>query len=332
MDIVAPVSRYEEIGILASAGADEFYCGVVPREWVDRFRTSGVSRRLFANLPDMDALARAVETAHGLDKSISLALNAQQYTGEMTRAIVDLAGQYAELGGDAVIVSDPVVVGEVSRQVAGIRIHVSSIASCHNTETARFFRDLGATRIILPRHVTLAEVAEMAAAVQDVEFEVFALNDGCVYEEGACHSIHLPVKLGGAICMDDYEVDHARWDGRDLTPDEVDLLTSNEKTYSDWLAHRFGCGSTATEEGWPLGPCGLCALPALADCGVVAVKIVGREASIHRKQRSVELVATVRDTLGRSGSGDAVKSLARAIRKRPELCADGFMCYYPDSR
>ena len=107
MQIVAPVSRHEEIELLAAAGADEFYCGVVPKGWVDRFGTSGVNRRLFANLPDMGAMARVVETAHALGKSVSLTLNAQQYTEEMTGAIVDLAGRYGELGGDAVIVSDP---------------------------------------------------------------------------------------------------------------------------------------------------------------------------------------------------------------------------------
>ncbi|MAG58003.1 MAG: peptidase U32 [Planctomycetes bacterium] len=329
MKLVAPVSRHDEVEMLAAAGADELYCGVVPREWVDRFGTFGVNRRLFSNLKDLETLARVIDTAHELGRSVSLTLNAQHYAEEMTGALVDLAGRHAELGGDAVIVSDPVVVQEVARQVREVRVHVSSLASCHNTETARFCKELGARRIILPRHVTLAEIREMSSAVPEIELEVFGLNEGCVYEEGACHSIHLPVRLGGAICEGGYEVQHVREDGCDLTPGETEAFVVNERAYRDWVEHRFGCRLSLTE--LPFGPCGLCALPFLAGCGVVAVKVVGRGAPTPRKVKSTALVAAIRDEVGRRSDAD-VKRLARAVRKRSNLCDDGFMCYYPDGR
>ena len=77
MKITAPISKVSEIAQLALAGADEFYCGVVPPAWVERFNNAATSRRLFSNLQSLDELAAAVEAAHGCERPLSLALNGQ---------------------------------------------------------------------------------------------------------------------------------------------------------------------------------------------------------------------------------------------------------------
>ena len=72
MKITAPISRVEEIEILAAAGADEFYCSVVPESWTSTFKTSAVSRRAFGNLPEFSDLEKAVTEAHRLGKKLHL--------------------------------------------------------------------------------------------------------------------------------------------------------------------------------------------------------------------------------------------------------------------
>lgn len=326
MKIVAPISKVEEVAPLAAAGADEFYCGVVPAEWTARFNSAGVNRRIFGNLGSYEDLAAAIAAAHAQRRTISLVLNAPHYGAEQMAALLELAGRFASLGGDALIVGDIGLLGLLAAEGPGIRLHVSSLLACRNAEAAALYHALGARRIVLPRDVALSEMAAMVAANPGIEFEAFILNDGCVFEEGSCHTIHLPGRLGGPICLDRYEGESERVDGRPLAAAEREALTANETAYGQWLWYRFGCGFSTTEDGYPYGPCGLCALPFLAAQGVGAVKIAGREANLPRKLKCVEMVAAVRERVPDGAS--AIMEFARGLRRRPDLCATGYMCYY----
>lgn len=326
MKITAPISRIDEIGPLAEAGVDEFYCGVVPREWVDRFRTSATNRRIFGNLQSYDDLAAAVEAAHGRGRSMFLVLNAQHYAGEQMDALLELARRFDEAGGDAVIVGDVSLLGLLAAGGFRFGLHVSSILSCRNSAAARFYKELGATRVIFPRDVTLDEIAEVAAAVPGIEYEAFILNDGCVFEEGTCHTIHLPSRLGGPICLDRWDGDFTRTDGKAV---EAAAIEHNEAQYKNWLWYRFGCGFSVSEQGYPFGPCGVCAMPRLRRAGLHSVKIAGREAATGRKLKSVELVKSVLAAMDTHGGAEAATmAFAQDLRKRPDLCASGYMCYY----
>lgn len=196
-----------------------------------------------------------------------------------------------------------------------------------------FYQELGATRIILPRDMTLKEIARLRGNMPGIEFEAFILNDGCVFEEGVCHSIHLPRQLGGAICMDNYSYDYQRTDGLGLSENEIAELSHNDECYQQWLWYRFGCGFSVTEEGYPYGPCGLCALPALQNSGVGSVKIAGRDAPLERKEKSVQLVRRSIDKWAQMGSeSDPAQLLefAQGLRSSQSYCSSGYMCYYPE--
>ena len=329
MRIVAPVSTVEEVAPLAAAGADEFYCGIVPKDWTDRFKSSGVNRRIFGNFSDYGALAEAVAAAHAAGTRVSLVMNAQHYSEAHIAALQGIAERFAGLGGDALIVGDLGLLATLAEQGLPLRLHVSSLLTCRNSEAMKLYRDLGAQRVILPRDVTLGEIAAMARAVPGIELEAFVLNDGCVFEEGSCHSIHLPPKLGGPICLDRYDPAYARCDGAALSEAEAARLKANDEAYRRFLWHRFSRGFTVSEDGYPFGPCGLCALPAFARAGLAAVKIAGREGRLERKLKSVELVRTIRDRVRDGASEAEVLSQARGMRGAP--CTDGYMCYYRET-
>lgn len=327
MKIVAPISRIDEIAPLAAAGADELYCSVVSAQWLERFHTSGISRRAFANLPEYADLERAARLVDERGIRLSLALNAQHYSAEQLEMTLQIAADFDSLGGAAVIAGDPLLIRALSRRGFRFRIHVSSIAGCRNSEAAAFYRDLGAHRIIFPRDITLKEMAVMIDRHRDLEFEAFVLNDGCVYEEGLCHTIHLPAKLGGPICLDQYQSEYRRAGGGALSEAESERLERHEKDYRNWLWYRFGCGFSVTPAGLPYGPCALCALPEWVTAGLHSVKIAGRDAPLARKLKGVEMVSAVRARLGQGAS--ETRRFARGIRQAPEHCASGRMCYYP---
>tara|TARA_B110000211_G_C14093461_1_gene561065 strand:- start:20743 stop:21801 length:1059 start_codon:yes stop_codon:yes gene_type:complete len=331
MKITAPISQVEEIALLAEVGADEFYCSVVPDSWTSTFKTSAVSRRAFGNLPSFDDLEKAVKEAHRLDKKLHLVMNSQHYTGEQLSCLLALAKLFDEMSGDSVIVGDETLLALLGSHNFNFSLHVSSIASCRNSESASFHQSLGADRIIFPRDMKLSEMDSMVHSNPSLEYEAFMLNDGCVYEEGSCHTIHLPGKLGGAICIDNYQSNDQRIDGQPLSNEEQQAFKTNDDDYQKWLWYRFGNGFSVSPNGLPYGPCGLCALPKLVASGVTSVKIAGRDAPTERKVKSVEMVNAVRESLLSDGA-DAAKSVARGMREQPEHCQTGYMCYYPEVR
>jgi U32 family peptidase len=332
MKITAPISRLDEIAPMASAGANELYCGVVPREWIARFNTGAVNRRYFGNLESMDDLRRAVEAAHENGTALLLVLNAQQYGSAHQEAVVELAQAFHEMGGDAVIVADVGLIARLREQVPDISIHVSSVASCRNSAGVAFYGELGVRRVILPRDVSLAEIEAMRAAAGAVEIEAFILNDGCVFEEGACHSIHLPSKQGGPICIDKRPFEYQDANGALVSSRIARNLQDNDSHYQRWLWYRFGCGFSTAANGYPFGPCGLCAIARLTRAGVASVKIAGREGATARKLKSVEMVRAVVDQVLDGATPEVAAEVAVSMRQAADHCRSGYMCYYPEVR
>lgn len=330
MRITAPICRVEEVAALAAAGADELYCGVVPPEWVARFGTGAVNRRLFGNFADWEDVAAAANAARAAAVRLLLVLNAQHYATGQVPALVEIARRFVGLGGGGLIVADLGLLAALAAADLGVPLHASSVATCRNAEAAGFVRELGARRVILPRDVTLAEACRLARAWPDLEVEAFVLGDGCAFEEGLCQTLHLPPRLGGPICLDGWQHEWERRDGAPLTGEQRALLAANDAAYGRWLWYRFGCGFAATPAGLPYGPCGLCAVPALLRAGVAAIKVAGREAPAARKVHGVRLVHEARARCA-AGAGDAdLLAWARGVRGEPGRCDSGAMCYYPE--
>ena len=99
---------------------------------------------------------------------------------------------------DGVIVSIPELIGMAIKH--GLEAVASSICGIYNSEIAEFYRDLGATRLILPRELSLDDIAEIKSAVPDVEYEVFLMRNGCLFSDSYCLGLH--ARQRGAFCYD----------------------------------------------------------------------------------------------------------------------------------
>jgi len=331
--INTPISSADEVEMLAANGADELYCGVVPREWIEAYTGAiWLNRRspAGANLATYDSLAELVLSAHRYGIPVSLTLNAPCYNERQLQSISDLARRVTEeIGVDALIVSDIGLLLALAELRLKTRIHISSIASVLNSETIEFYKELGASRIILPRSLSLREIRDLAMKVGDrIELEAFILNDGCAFEEGLCHTTHH--HRVGAFCFNirewNYEV--YRDDGGPLGPEEKDIIAGQMDSYREWLWYVNGCGGALSQEGLPLGPCGLCAIHELSRMGIGSLKIAGRQASSFRKLASLRLVKAVVDLVRSGAAPEEIAARARRVRNAPEMCDSGYMCYY----
>jgi putative protease len=332
MKILAPIRAFDELEMLHASGAEELYCGVVPREWTERYSGAVWLNRRTPNGGNLDTtgeLRRLTDAARGLGLPVFVTLNAPYYTSDQLPLVLDLARRLSEeAGAGALIVTDLNLLMRLSEERLAAALHVSSVAATLNSEAVRFLLNFGVRRIILPRSLTLAEIEEMARDTRgEVELEVFLLNDGCAFEEGFCATTHH--HSVGAFCTSLSEMRaEFEWDGPVFTPRRRNWLLKNLADYREWVWYVNGNGCSSAPNGLPYGPCGLCAIPDLARIGVHSLKIVGREAPAFKKMASVRMA---RDIVERARTGvPKLHVIERAIslRQTPEHCASGYMCYY----
>ena len=317
--LICPAGSLAALKTAIDNGADAVYMG---------FRND-TNARNFAGLNfDEKGLVEGVRYAHQRGRKVLAAINTYAQMGRFAdwTHSVDLA---AQMGADAVIVADLVLIVALRAALPALPLHVSSVASCRNSAGVAFYRDLGVRRVILPRDVTLDEITVIAAGAGSIEIEAFVLNDGCVFEEGVCHSVHLPAQQGGPICIDKQAYAYRTGEGADLSPRVARRLRDNDSDYQRWLWYRFGCGFSTTPTGYPYGPCGLCAVARLHAAGVTAVKIAGREGPTARKLKSVEMVKTVVDRVELGATPAETAVIAIGLRQAETHCHSGYMCYYP---
>ncbi len=311
MKVLAPVRSPDEVPALCAAGAHELYCGLTPAFWAERHGSEWVNRRdpRAAGIPGIGALAEVVRLAG--PRPVFVTLNAPSYPGDAIGPLVAFGRRLVgDLGVAGLIVAETELLLALVDAGLAPRVHVSSLATCTNRGAAAFYRDLGVSRIILPRHLTLAEIRGIG--VPGVDLEVFALNDGCVFEEGLCATTHAL----GPFCLAD-------------GPGTEGVGEAQLERYEFWKWTLNNCGCR-TSRGYPLGPCGLCAVPRFLGMGVASLKVVGREASLPRKAASVELAARA-VALALAGAGPMeIREAVVALRGGRSLCDGAHLCYYPD--
>jgi len=175
-EILAPAGDMTCLQAALDAGADAVYLGFGGFNM--RARASVNFTR--EDLPEVSRRCRA----RGV--KLYVTLNSIVYEGELGE--VEKMILAAKPFADALIVADWGVVELCRRH--GVPFHVSTQMSCSNSAAARFLKAQGASRVVLARECTLAEVAEIARTA-GIEVEAFVHGAQCVAESGRCLLSHL---------------------------------------------------------------------------------------------------------------------------------------------
>ncbi len=170
-EILAPAGDFAGLGAAIKAGCDAVYFGVAGafnmRAGARNFRQEEVD--------DLLALCRAA--------GIKAYLTVNVIVTEPERAAVIALLEQVAGKVDAVVCWDLLVIGECRR--LGIPFHVSTQASVANVAAVRFYRELGASRVIPARECTLEEIAVLQRE-GGLEIEVFVHGAMCVAVSGRC--------------------------------------------------------------------------------------------------------------------------------------------------
>ncbi len=125
--IVAPVNSPDEVQALASAGADEIYCGVLPSSWSERYGDwDCLSRRQgnVANLSSIEQLQQVARLAKSAGLRASLALNVR-YTAAQVSEVLNLALAWEQAGGTSIILSSLAVLIGLQQRKSHLVRHIS---------------------------------------------------------------------------------------------------------------------------------------------------------------------------------------------------------------
>jgi len=194
MQILAPVASVDEVEPLVDSGADELFCGVFPAGWYERWGRGAWPNRRGpgpANVEQLDDVRRLGDETHRKGAELYVALNQQYYPDDQAEFLLGVARELQDSGAvDAFIVTDPGFMLLLKEELAGCRVFASTVSVALNAPSVQFLASLGCDRVILSRHLQLAELAQLKAAIPDVELEVFLLNDNCYFEEGLCSTTH----------------------------------------------------------------------------------------------------------------------------------------------
>ncbi len=173
-ELLSPAGSLKNMRYAFAYGADAVYAGQ-PR----------YSLRVRNNEFDHDNLAIGISEAHALGKKFYVVVNIQPHNSKLKNFIRDLEPIIA-MQPDALIMSDPGLIMMVSEHFPDMDIHLSVQANAINWATVKFWKNMGLTRVILSRELSIEEIAEIKQHVPDMELEVFVHGALCMAYSGRC--------------------------------------------------------------------------------------------------------------------------------------------------
>ena len=173
-EILAPVGAQEQLLAAVRSGANAVYLGVDhfnARRNADNFTTE--------NLKD------AVKYCRLRDVKVFVTLNTVIFDKEIDELYKTIKA-IAKSGADAVIVQDFATVRAVKDICPDMPLHASTQMAVHNVAGAKVLEEMGFSRIVLARELSLEEMKAIREAV-DAELEVFVHGAHCMSTSGNCY-------------------------------------------------------------------------------------------------------------------------------------------------
>lgn len=187
-EVLSPAGTLEKLKVAIDYGADAVFVGG---------QAYGLRSR--AGNFTMEEMREGIEYAHARGAKVYVAANMVTHEGNEVGA-GEWFRELRDMGLDAVIVSDPALIVICATEAPSLEIHLSTQASSTNYETFEFWKELGLTRVVLAREVTMEELAAIRQRTS-VEIEAFVHGAMCISYSGRCvlsnHMSHRDANRGG---------------------------------------------------------------------------------------------------------------------------------------
>lgn len=175
VELLAPAGSLTKLKYAIEYGADAVYIGG------EEFSLRVASQNF--TLPEIE---EGIEYAHKRGKKVYITANIIPHNDDL-KEFPDFVRQVADLGADAIIVSDLGMFSVVREVAPDLDVHISTQANNTNFESAKMWYKLGAKRVILARDLSFKEIEEIRQKISpDEELECFVHGAMCVSYSGRC--------------------------------------------------------------------------------------------------------------------------------------------------
>jgi putative protease len=171
-EILAPAGNLEKLKVAVLYGANAVYVG-----------GQKFGLRTAADNFTLDELREGVLFAHERQAKVYVVLNSFLHDKDLSE-IPEFIEFLSEIKVDAVIVSDLGVIKTVS-EFSSLPIHLSTQASCLNVESGKLWKQMGVTRLIVGREMSVKETSAIKKAT-GLEVEMFIHGSMCMAYSGNC--------------------------------------------------------------------------------------------------------------------------------------------------
>ena len=254
LEILSPAGSLEKLQFAIKYGADAVYAAG---------KSFGL-RAKSTNLSNAE-LTEDVEYCHKHNAKLYITVNIFAHNEDID-ALAEYLDFLQSIEVDALIISDPAVFSLAKQYAPNIDIHISTQANITSWRSVKFWSDLGASRVILARELTISEIKEIRAKVPEVELEMFVHGAMCMSYSGRCL---LSSFLNGRDANRGNCTQPCRW-GYNLIektrPNE--LFPIEEDDYGTYILNSKDL-------------CLFDRLQEIIDAGVVSLKIEGRMKSLY---------------------------------------------------
>ena len=176
IELLAPAGNREIFKKAVDAGADAVYCGI------DIYNA-----RMNASNLTMEDLSECCAYAHERSSYVHLTLNTLVDDNEIDEAL-EVACEAYNNGVDAVLVQDMGLAVKIHEKYPSIPLHASTQMNVFDKDKLRSLKGRGFTRVVLPRELSLKEIADRTriAGKAGMETEVFVHGAVCICTSGLC--------------------------------------------------------------------------------------------------------------------------------------------------
>ncbi|HEY3424085.1 MAG TPA: U32 family peptidase [Negativicutes bacterium] len=252
-ELLAPAGNLEKLKMALLYGADAVYLG-----------GKSFGLRAFSDNFNEDELQAGVSFAHARGKKIYVTVNIFPHNEDLP-ALPDYLTFLQDINVDAVIISD-LGVYRIARQVTPqLPLHISTQANNINWSSVLCWQELGASRVVLARELSLQDIA-LIRQKTEVELEAFVHGAMCISYSGRC-------------LLSNYFTDRDANRGECAQPCRWNYSLMEEKRPGEYFP------VAEDERGtYIFNSKDLCLLPYIPDlvaCGLDSFKIEGRMKSVH---------------------------------------------------
>lgn len=294
IELLAPAGDLEKLKIAYLYGADACFIG--GEEFSLRARASNFT------LKDIE---EGANFAHSLGKKLYVTTNIIPHN-ENLKDLKEYLEGLEKAKVDAIIVASPYI-ASVAKKYTNIEIHISTQQSTTNEYAFQFYKDLGATRMVLARELPLEEIEEISNNT-DLEIEVFIHGGMCSSYSGRC-------TLSNTFTLRDANRGGCAHSCRWL----YNLYDQDEKISTDVL---FSMGSKDLQT--------LSLIPDLIKANVHSLKIEGRMKSVHYIATVVNAYRMLIDEYIEKGTVEDLEFYENEIAKAENrLTSQGFLANFP---